>query len=79
MMTSHQMSFENVENLLKLTVDKICKNFSSFMNSRIVSINLWVTPPAIVGLRDKSWHPLKTGPGSGPKPLRKQNPIFADT
>ena len=25
MMTSHQISFENVENLLKLIVDKICK------------------------------------------------------
>ena len=80
MMTSHQNWFENVENLLKLTVDKIWK-VSEQQNCSFVSINLSVPPalPAILGLRDKSWHPLKTGPGSRPKPLGKQNPIFADT
>ena len=36
MVTSHQINIENVENLLKLTADKICKNFLRLMNNRIV-------------------------------------------
>ena len=32
MMTSHQISFENVENLLKWTVDKIYKKFNEHQN-----------------------------------------------
>ena len=44
MMTSHQISFENVENLLKLTVDKIYKKFHEHRNCSFVSIKLCVTP-----------------------------------
>ena len=43
MMTSHQISFENVENLLKLTVDKIYKKFNEHQNCSFVSIKLCVT------------------------------------
>ena len=71
MMTPRQISFENVENALKLNADEICKNFLCFMNSRIAALYR--------STFDKNLHPLKTGHGFRPKPLGKPNPIFSDT
>ena len=34
--SNNEQSFENLENLLKLTVDKFCDKFLSCRNSRIV-------------------------------------------
>ena len=75
-----------MENLLKLSVIKFCENFLKFHEQQNCSfglINLCVTlpphPSTFVGLRDHSWHLLKTEIRSRPKPQGKLDHIFADT
>ena len=46
------------------------------MNIRIVVL-YYCKSPAIVGLTENNWHPLKTGLGSRPKPLGKS--LFLQT